>query len=60
MKGKPANVAATAAAHEMACFIWGMMTNNIPEKTYIGERNKFFISNSAKSSRNRMTRISYL
>lgn len=29
MKGKPANVAATAAAREMACFIWGMMTNNI-------------------------------
>lgn len=29
MKGKPTNVAATAAAREMACFIWGMMTNNI-------------------------------
>ena len=40
-EGKTANVAATAAAREMACFIWGMMTNHIPEKTYIGERNKF-------------------
>ena len=29
LKGKPANVAATAAARELACFIWGMMTNNI-------------------------------
>lgn len=29
MRGKPANVATTAAARELACFIWGMMTNNI-------------------------------
>ncbi|MBO4532659.1 MAG: hypothetical protein J5726_03070, partial [Treponema sp.] len=29
MRGKPANVATTAAARELACFIWGMMTNHI-------------------------------
>ena len=28
-KGKSANVATTAAARELACFIWGMMTNHI-------------------------------
>lgn len=27
--GKKANVAKTAVARELACFIWGMMTNNI-------------------------------
>ena len=29
MKGKHPNVATVAAARELACFIWGMMTNNI-------------------------------
>jgi len=29
LRGKSANVATTAAARELACFIWGMMTNNI-------------------------------
>ena len=29
LKGKSPNVAATAAARELACFIWGMMTNHI-------------------------------
>jgi hypothetical protein len=29
LRGKAANVASTAAARELACFIWGMMTNNI-------------------------------
>ena len=29
LKGKTPNVAATAAARELACFIWGMMTNHI-------------------------------
>lgn len=28
-RGKNANVATTAAARELACFIWGMMTDNI-------------------------------
>lgn len=28
-KGKPRNVAVTAIAREMACFIWGLMTDNI-------------------------------
>ena len=28
-RGKHANVATTAAARELACFIWGMMTDNI-------------------------------
>lgn len=28
-RGVPINKATTAAAREMACFIWGMMTNNI-------------------------------
>ena len=28
-RGKPANVATTAAARELACFVWGMMTDNI-------------------------------
>ena len=28
-RGKPANVASTAAARELACFVWGMMTNHI-------------------------------
>ena len=28
-KGKHTNVASTAVAREMACFIWGMMTNHI-------------------------------
>ena len=28
-KGKKKNVAVTAVARELACFIWGMMTNNI-------------------------------
>ncbi|MCI7605986.1 MAG: transposase [Spirochaetales bacterium] len=27
--GKPANVATTAGARELSCFIWGMMTGNI-------------------------------
>jgi hypothetical protein len=27
--GKSHNVAKTAAARELSCFIWGMMTNNI-------------------------------
>ena len=27
--GKKANVAKTAVARELACFIWGMMTDNI-------------------------------
>lgn len=27
--GKGHNVAKTAAARELSCFIWGMMTNNI-------------------------------
>ena len=27
--GKKKNVAVTAAARELACFIWGMMTGNI-------------------------------
>ena len=26
MKGKNSNVATTAAARELACFVWGMMT----------------------------------
>ena len=29
LKGKSPNVAATAAARELACFIWGTMTNHI-------------------------------
>lgn len=29
MRGKNANVASTAAARELACFVWGMMTGNI-------------------------------
>ena len=29
MKGKNSNVATTAAARELACFVWGMMTNHI-------------------------------
>lgn len=29
--GKQRNVAVTAVARELACFIWGMMTNNITE-----------------------------
>lgn len=29
LKGKPANVAKTAVARELACFIWGMMTTHI-------------------------------
>ena len=29
MRGVNPNKATTAAAREMACFIWGMMTNNI-------------------------------
>lgn len=28
-RGMNANKATTAAAREMACFIWGMMTNHI-------------------------------
>jgi hypothetical protein len=28
-KGKQRNVAVTAVARELACFIWGMMTDNI-------------------------------
>jgi len=28
-RGKAANVASTAAARELACFVWGMMTDNI-------------------------------
>ena len=28
-RGKHSNVSSTAAARELACFIWGMMTNNI-------------------------------
>ena len=28
-KGKKFNVAKTAIARELACFIWGMMTDNI-------------------------------
>lgn len=28
-KGKHSNVSSTAAARELSCFIWGMMTNNI-------------------------------
>ena len=28
-KGKPRNIAVTAIAREMACFIWGLMTDNI-------------------------------
>ena len=28
-KGKPTNMAKTAAARELSCFIWGMMTGNI-------------------------------
>src|SRR5699024_5569650 len=28
-EGKKANVAKTAVARELACFIWGMMTGNI-------------------------------
>lgn len=28
-KGKPANVAKTAVARELACFIWGMMTDHV-------------------------------
>ncbi len=28
-RGKPANVATTAAARELSCFIWGMMTQHI-------------------------------
>jgi hypothetical protein len=27
--GKKKNVAVTAVARELACFIWGMMTNNL-------------------------------
>ena len=29
MRGKLPNVASTAAARELACFVWGMMTDNI-------------------------------
>lgn len=29
MRGKNANVASTAAARELSCFVWGMMTGNI-------------------------------
>lgn len=29
MRGKACNVASTAAARELACFVWGMMTGNI-------------------------------
>ena len=29
MRGKPANVASTAGARELACFVWGMMTDHI-------------------------------
>ena len=28
-QGKKANIAKTAVARELACFIWGMMTGNI-------------------------------
>jgi hypothetical protein len=28
-KGKQRNVAVTAVARELACFIWGMITDNI-------------------------------
>ena len=28
-RGKPANVASTAAARELACFVWGMLTDHI-------------------------------
>ena len=28
-RGKAANVASTAAARELACFVWGMMTDHI-------------------------------
>ena len=28
-RGINVNMATTAAAREMACFIWGMMTNNV-------------------------------
>ena len=29
LRGKASNVASTAAARELACFVWGMMTGNI-------------------------------
>ena len=29
IRGVNVNKATTAAAREMACFIWGMMTNNV-------------------------------
>ena len=29
LRGKSSNVATTAAARELACFIWGMMTDHI-------------------------------
>ena len=29
LKGKPRNVAVAAVARELACFVWGMMTDNI-------------------------------
>ncbi len=32
-KGKSANVAVAAVARELACFVWGMMTDNIDVKT---------------------------
>ena len=28
-RGKASNVASTAAARELACFVWGMMTDHI-------------------------------
>jgi hypothetical protein len=28
-RGKHKNVATTAVARELACFVWGMMTDNI-------------------------------
>jgi len=32
-QGKRRNVAITAVARELACFVWGMITNHIPTVT---------------------------
>ena len=39
-KGKKKNVAVTAVARELACYVWGMMTENITMETVQPERLK--------------------
>ena len=48
--GKKKNVAVTAIARELACFIWGMMTDNLEPRTSTQKKGAVQVQRSVKTS----------